>query len=190
MRLRARALQHEVADARSRASPRPTHPLDRGSLSPSSASIASHRVSSRLVSARRSRHPDRYALRPDTRYRVDVFEYTRHVSSSLGATLSKTTSDTSPVASSTYFTSLTTGYPRFDLAPLASLSGPDAPSWRHLTMAYEALTHEHTDQRFEGVIAIDTDGWVVWCVVVFAAVRTRAPARRRRVGSLRHVKAL
>jgi hypothetical protein len=57
-------------------------------------------------------------------------------------------------------------------------------------MAYEAVTHEHTDQRFEGVIAIDTDGWVVWCVVVVATVRTRAPARRRCVGSLRHVKAL
>ena len=61
-----------------------------------------------------------------------------------------------------YFTSLATGYPKFDEGALAHVSG-GAPTWKHLSFAYEAETRGASPtQKFEGVVAVDTEGWVVW----------------------------
>ena len=62
------------------------------------------------------------------------------------------------------------GHPRFDDAPLATISG-GIPSWEMLSMAYYSPTEDESSQTFTGVVAVDAAGWVVWCVVVVVEPR-------------------
>ena len=62
-----------------------------------------------------------------------------------------------------YFTAQSTGWHRFDSGAYAAVSG-DAPSFEVGAFAvYPSYTaHEQAKQWFQGLVAVDAEGWVVW----------------------------
>ena len=88
-----------------------------------------------------------FRLRPATRYAFRVW-----VSAGGGAAAR------SDVA---YARVPATGWARFDEAPLAAVSG-GVPQWQTLTMAYALKVRGHRDVHFNGIVAVDQAGWVVW----------------------------
>ncbi len=94
-----------------------------------------------------------FRLRPATRYAFRVWV------SAGGAAAAR-----SDVAHATV---PATGWARFDDAPLAAVSG-GVPQWQTLTMAYALKVAGHRDVHFNGIVAVDQAGWVVW-------YRPRAP---------------
>ncbi|KAH8077596.1 hypothetical protein JL720_9980 [Aureococcus anophagefferens] len=64
------------------------------------------------------------------------------------------------------FTSRATGFLRFDGAPYADVRG--APSWALGSLATFPGSEASHDKVFEGLFAIDAEGWVVWAYAACA----------------------
>ena len=88
-----------------------------------------------------------FRLRPSKTYDLEV----NATAAGTGVALRATTT----------FDSFSTGIPRFDLGPLATITG-DTPSWEMLSFTYQVATQNNPEQYWQGLVAIDREGYVVW----------------------------
>ena len=95
---------------------------------------------------------DLYRLRPATAYAAELFR--------------SCDADEPELVASATFTSRATGFLRFDGAPYADVRG--APSWALGSLATFPGFEASHDKVFEGLFAVDAEGWVVWAYAACA----------------------
>ena len=95
---------------------------------------------------------DLYRLRPATAYAAELFR--------------SCDADEPELVASATFTSRATGFLRFDGAPYADVRG--APSWALGSLATFPGFEASDSKVFEGLFAIDAEGWVVWAYAACA----------------------